>query len=204
MSVIGHLRAAASVGVLLASLLVVRGGSAADVHGTPFPDTIAITGDGPTLVLNGAGERKILLFRIYAIGLYLPRQARTLEEVIALPGAKRMHMIMLRNDITAKQVHDHVIARIEDGTQPADMAQMRARLAELDRIIDAERVIHKGGTITLDYLPGQGTIIRVNGAVKGEPIPGEDFYNALLRIWLGDKAKSLALRDQLLGRATTS
>jgi hypothetical protein len=196
------MRSATLALVVLAALLLSRVAPAADVHGTAFPDAVSITSDGPPLLLNGAGERRILLFRVYAIGLYLPRPARTLDEVIAMHGPKRMHMIMLRNDITARQVHDHVVARIEDGTQPAEMAQMRARLAELDRIIDAERVINKGGTITLDWLPGAGTIIRVNGIVKGEPIPGEDFYNALLRIWLGDKAKSLALRDQLLGRAT--
>ena len=45
--------------------------------------------------------------------------------------------------------------------------------------------------------PGVGTIIRVNGIAKGDPIPGEDFYNALLRIWLGDKARSVLL----LGKA---
>lgn len=199
----GFLRPAACVLALFASLLFAPLDLAADVHGTSFPDKVTIAGEGPTLVLNGAGERKILLFRIYAIGLYLPRQARTLEEVLAMQGPKRMHMVMLRNDITAKQVHDYVLARMEDDTQAAEMAQMRARLAELDRIIEAERVIHKGGTITLDYVPGQGTIIRVNGVVKAEPIPGQDFYNALLRIWLGDNAKSLALRDQLLGRATS-
>jgi hypothetical protein len=97
-------------------------------------------------------------------------------------------------------VHDHVVARSEDGSQPSEMALMTARIDGLDRIIEAERVINQGGTIDLDYLPGVGTIIRVNGIAKGEPIPGEDFYKALLRIWLGDKAKSLHLRDQLLGK----
>jgi hypothetical protein len=123
-----------------------------------------------------------------------------MDEALALDGPKRMHLVMLRNGITAKQVHDHVVARIEDGSQPSEMALMKARIEGLDRIIEAERVINQGGTIDLDYLPGVGTIILVNGIAKGEPIPGEDFYKALLRIWLGDKAKSLHLRDQLLGK----
>jgi hypothetical protein len=170
------------------------------VGNTTFADTLALTPDGPELVLNGAGERKILLFRIYAIGLYLPVRVRSMADAIAVKGPKRMHMVMLRDGITSKQVHDHVIARIEDGTQPSEMALMKARLEDLNRIIEAERVINAGGTISLDYIPGQGTIIRVNGAAKGEPMPGEDFYNALLRIWLGDRAKSLPLRDHLLGK----
>ena len=187
--------------LLVALLAVVAPLCAAMVVGnTTFADRLALTSDGPELVLNGAGERRILLFRIYAIGLYLPVRVRSMGDAIALKGPKRMHMVMLRNGITSKQVHDHVIARIEDGTQPSEMEVMKARLADLDRIIEEERVIDAGGTISLDYIPGQGTIIRVNGISKGEPIPGEDFYNALLRIWLGDRAKSLPLRDQLLGK----
>lgn len=172
---------------------------AATVDGIVFPETISITPEGPALVLNGAGERRILMLRIYAIALYLPLHAATLAEAVAIKGPKRVHMVMLRNEITAKQVHDHVVARIEDGTQPSEMAVMKSRLAELDRIIEAERVINLGGTIMLDYVPARGTIVRVNGSQKADPLPGEEFYNALLRIWLGDQARSQTLRDQLLG-----
>src|SRR5512144_965944 len=179
--------------VAIAAMFEIEPVLAATVGGVTFQESVRITTDGPELILNGAGERRILLLRIYAIALYLPSPAHSLTEAIALKGPKRMHMVMLRNEITAKQVHDHVIARIEDGSQPAEMALMKTRLAELDRIIEAERVINLGGSIMLDFVPGKGTIIRVDGAQKGEPIPGEDFYDALLRIWLGDKAKSITL-----------
>jgi hypothetical protein len=173
---------------------------AATEAGVQFPESVTITPEGPALVLNGAGERKILMLRIYAIALYLPVRASTLDDAVGIKGPKRMHMVMLRNEITAKQVHDHVIARIEDGTQSSEMAVMKSRLADLEHIIEAERVINLGGSIMLDFVPSRGTLIRVNSVQKGDPIPGEDFYNALLRIWLGDRARSLTLRDQLLGR----
>ena len=186
--------------VVLAALLLFSLAGALVIGNVMFPDTQSLAPEGPELVLNGAGERRILLLKIYAIGLYLPRRARTMREALTLDGPKRMHLVMLRNGITAKQVHDHVIARMEDGSQPSEMAVMKSRIDMLDRIIEAERVINQGGTIDLDYIPGTGTIIRINGVAKGEPIPGEDFYNALLRIWIGDHAKSLTLRDQLLGK----
>ncbi|MEO7761532.1 MAG: chalcone isomerase family protein, partial [Casimicrobiaceae bacterium] len=156
---------------------------ALEVSGVVFPDSAALSPEGPQLVLNGAGERKILVFRIYAIGLYLPVRAKSLGDALALKGPKRIHMVMLRDGITSKQVHDHVIAQIEDGTQPAEMAVLKEKIDELTRIIEAEHVINLGGTIFLDYVPGTGTVIRVNGAPKGEPIPGEEFFNSLLRIW---------------------
>ena len=185
--------------IFVAMMLVAPIAGAVIVSGATFSDAVTLTSEGPQLVLNGAGERTILLFRIYAIGLYLPVRAKTLADVLAIKGPKRIQMVMLRDGITSKQVHDHVIARIEDGTQPAEMAVMKAQIADLTRIIEAERVINLGGTIMLDFIPDRGTVIRVNGTPKGEPIPGEDFFNALLRIWLGDRARSTALRDQLLG-----
>ena len=173
---------------------------AADVGGTKLPDSVRLTPDGPELVLNGAGERRILLFRIYAIGLYLPVHGKTMNEILALKGPKRMLLVMLRKEITARQVHEHVSDRIADGSQPAEMAVMKTRLADLDNIIDSEGTIQRGGTISLDYMPDKGTVIRVNGIAKGNPIPGVDFYNALLRIWLGERTRSASLRDALLGQ----
>jgi hypothetical protein len=180
-------------------LLWVTAAGAVEVGGVVLPDSARVTSGGPELVLNGAGERRILLFRIYAIGLYLPSRAKTMQEVLALNGPKRMLMVMLRNEITARQVHEHVIDRIEDGSQPEEMAVMKARMEDLDKIIQSERAIQRGGTISLDYIPDKGTVIRINGIARGEPIPGEDFYHALLKLWLGERARSASLRDALLG-----
>jgi hypothetical protein len=52
--------------------------------------------------------------------------------------------------------------------------------------------------ILIDYLPGSGTRITVNGAAKGT-IAGEDFNRALLRIWLGDNPADSDLKKGLLG-----
>jgi Chalcone isomerase-like len=188
-------------GLALAGMLLwVNAAGAVNVGGAVLPDTVRVTPDGPELVLNGAGERRILLARIYAIGLYLPARGNTMDEVLALKGPKRMLMVMLRNKISAQQVHEHLIDRIEEGSQPEEMAVMKARLDDLDKIIQAEGAIQRGGTISFDYIPDKGTVIRVNGVAKGDPIPGKDFYGALLGIWIGERAKSARLRDALLGR----
>ena len=42
-----------------------------------------------------------------------------------------------------------------------------------------------------------------NGNAAGTAIPGEDFYRALLRIWLGTKVTDEKLRDALLGTPQT-
>ena len=122
-----------------------------------------------------------------------------MSEVIALKGPKRM-LLTVQRDLTARQVHDHLMMRIGDSAQASEMTVLKTRMSDLDRIIESVGVIETDGTIALDWVPGSGTVIRVNGVARGEPIPGEDFYNALLRIWLSEHAKSLPLRDALLGK----
>jgi len=39
----------------------------------------------------------------------------------------------------------------------------------------------------------------LNGRQIGAPIPGADFYRALLRVWLGDKPVQDDLKHALLG-----
>lgn len=182
--------------VLLAIASVALG---ADVGGVQFPDRVRVAPDSPDLTLNGAGERWMLLFKIYAIGLYLPQRKSTIEDVLATHGPKRLLLIMQR-DLTGRQVHDYLVKRIEDQNQAAEMSVLRKQMDDLDRIIDAVGMIRTNGTIALDWVPGKGTVIRVNDVARGTPIPGEEFYQALLRIWLSERAKSLPLRDALLGK----
>ena len=173
---------------------------ALDIAGAQIPDHARLTPDGPELRLNGAGERTIFLFRIYVLALYLPQRQNTMSEVMAGKGPKRLLLTMQR-DLTGQQVHDYLMKRLNDTAQASEMSVLKTRMADLDRIIESVATIEKSGTIALDWLPGKGTVIRVNDVARGEPIAGEDFYQALLRIWLSERAKSPALREALLGKA---
>jgi hypothetical protein len=55
--------------------------------------------------------------------------------------------------------------------------------------------------VHIDFIPGSGTRINVNGQDM-LTIPGEDFFRALLRIWLGRKPVDGRLRDAMLGGGT--
>ena len=57
----------------------------------------------------------------------------------------------------------------------------------------------KGMRITLDWVPAAGTQLTVDGKPSGAPIPGEDFYRALLKIWLGEHPVQDDLKKALLG-----
>ena len=184
----------------LLALCVAQLVEAKRVEGVNFPESVRLTPDGPALIFNGGGLRRIFWMRVYVIGLYLPAKRSSTEDVVALKGPKRMLMVIERNEITAQQFIDHLQRRINDKRQADEMGALKTRIDELYRVIEAEGTIRKGGTIALDYLPDRGTVIRVNDQIKGRPIAGEAFYNALLRIWIGESAPDAALREGMLGQ----
>jgi hypothetical protein len=47
--------------------------------------------------------------------------------------------------------------------------------------------VKKGDLVTLDWIPGTGTVVSLNGKKIGETFPDVAFFNALLRIWIGEK-----------------
>ena len=94
------------------------------------------------------------------------------------------------------------VSALEDGLKnnhgADDLAKLDARIKQLRVIFDTVKTAKIGDVIYIDYLPGAGTRITVNGAVKGA-IPGEDFNRALLRIWLGDSPADSDLKKGMLG-----
>ena len=87
---------------------------------------------------------------------------------------------------------------IQANHSAAEAEALKPRIAELLSLFtDAKQ----GDVILLDFLPESGTAVSVNGHAKGKPISGEDFYRALLRIWLGDKPVDGDLKKSLLGQA---
>ena len=169
---------------------------AAEVAGVKFDDRTLL---GATeLVLNGAGLRNRMFLKVYAIGLYLPEKKSAAAELLALKGAKRMHIVTLR-ELTAEQFADALVEGIHKNHGDAEIEPLKARIEKFRAIVLDLKTAPKGAIVTLDWLPETGTQLTLNGEKKGDPIPGEDFHRALLRIWLGDRPAQDDLRDALLG-----
>ena len=80
------------------------------------------------------------------------------------------------------------------------MNALAPRVALLTGIMSEMKEANIGLSIDLDWLPGAGTQVTIGGQPSGKPIAGEDFYRALLRIWLGDDPVQGDLRKSLLGQ----
>jgi hypothetical protein len=188
--------------LIFAAMLVcaLGGARAAEVAGVKLDDRLRLAPGGPELVLNGAGIRTRAIFKVYAAGLYLTEKKGTTGEVLALAGPKRVGMTMLR-DLSAQQLSEALAEGIRNNSSAAEQEALKARVDELVAIMNALGEAKKGDVILLDFLPDSGTRVTVNGQPRGKPIAGDDFYRALLRIWLGDKPVDSELKKGMLGQA---
>jgi hypothetical protein len=154
------------------------------------------------LVLNGAGIRYKAIFKVYTAGLYLTAKATTPEAVLATPGPRRMHITMLR-DIDANELGKLFTRGMEQNTTRDDFMKSIAGTLKLSEVFSAKKKLVAGDSFFVDWTPGQGTVIVVNGKPANEPIKEPEFYSSLLKIWLGHSPADSALKDALLGKQAT-
>ena len=177
---------------LLWLLLLALPVQAAEVAGVKLDDKVRVS--DTELSLSGAGLRKRVFFQVYAIGLYVPDRK---ADPISQPGPKRVQIHMLR-DVGADQFIDALADGIKANHRESEAKALEPRVKELGATMAEMKEARKGMTIALDWT-GAATQLLVDGKPAGRPIQGEDFYRALLRIWLGDKPVQDDLKKALLG-----
>ncbi|HCX34933.1 MAG TPA: hypothetical protein DHV08_16195 [Rhodocyclaceae bacterium] len=171
--------------------------AATEVAGVKFEDRMK-AGAGE-LVLNGAGLRVKVFFKVYAMGLYLSEKKPDAAQVLALKGPKRAHIVLLR-DVSAQDFAEALMSGLKNNTGEAQFAQIRDRAEQFRAAMLEAKEVTEGTVVDLDYLPESGTRLTVRGQPMGKDIAGEDFYQALLRIWLGARPAQDDLKDALLGK----
>ena len=178
----------------LVSMSVV--GGAAEIAGIKLDDRAKL--GTSELVLNGAGLRKRFFLKVYVAGLYLTEKRKSPIGVFALAGPKRASITLLR-DLPAQDLVDALTNGIRANSSLEEQ-QTQGRVDGLAASLLSIRWGRKGDVITVDWLPDVGTVVTLNGEVKGNSIPGYDVYRALLRVWLGDHPTSAGLKEALLGQ----
>ena len=152
------------------------------------------------LVLNGAGMRYAAagLVRVYVAALYLPQKRASSIEIAALRGPKRMHLHLLR-EVNSNDFSKGLLGGMRANLPPAEQQKHFDSLLKLGSIFGQIPSLKKGESISIDSIPGTGTVVLVNGKRVGEAFPDETFFHALLQIWLGPKPIEESLKPVLLG-----
>ncbi|MEB0139901.1 MULTISPECIES: chalcone isomerase family protein [unclassified Undibacterium] len=190
---------------ILALLLAVSAtlSTATEVAGIKLDDTVHVA--NTELKLNGAGIRYKAIFKVYVAGLYLTEKKTTVPEVLAAAGPRRVTIVMLR-DLSNEDFGRGFMDGIRKNTDKVEKSKLTSQFLRFGELFASVPELKKGDIMTNDWIPGVGTIVSLNGKKMGEPYPDIAFYNALLRIWLGESPVDSGLKKAMLaeseGRST--
>jgi len=170
--------------------------AATEVNGVQFSDTVQLA--GKELKLNGAGLRTRLMFKVYVAGLYLPEKTKNPAEIFRQEGPRRVAITMLRS-VPADTFANAFFEGMKDNVSTTERTRLQPQMRQFNDFFTAGEALKKGDVVLLDWIPGSGTICSLNGKKLGDPIPDAAFYNAVLRIWLGDHPVEPFLKEAMLG-----
>jgi len=180
-----------TVAVLAVALAVppVLAASLADVT---LPDEVVIS--GKTLKLNGMGLREKMWVDVYVAGFYLEQPTAEAATAIASQQIKRVVMHFLTNKATKSKM-DNAWTEGFEGNSPDQLAALKGRLDTFKGFFGNMK---DGDRVEITMEPGKGTVVSFNGTEKGA-VEGDDFAQALLRVWLGNRPPSEDLKAGMLG-----
>lgn len=172
-------------------------------EGQDFAETLQL--GGATLQLNGVGAKVFVLkYSAYLAALYLPQKASTPEAIYAQTGPKRVELrivIPMVKDVSTQEFVKAIDKGVRRNSSESELAAVTERVRQFNATIAEVGRVKKGDTLVIDYLPAQGgTVLTVNGKVRGQPIEGQDFYTAFLKVFLGAKNSDERLRASMLGQ----
>lgn len=152
---------------------------------------------GATLQLNGAGVRTRAIFKVYVAALYVPQKSGDAAALLAQKGPRRVAITMLRN-VDAETFAGALNDGLRSNHTEAQLGAMKPQIDALNATLKAVGEAKKGDVIHFEFVPESGTRVTVNGQPRGSAIAGEDFFTAVLRIWIGDKPVDGGLKKGLV------
>lgn len=181
--------------VFLALLLAVPGALAArTIEGVELAERVTAR-DGTVLQLHGAGVRDKLLFDIHVGALYLPTTGQDVATILGRDQRARVEMHFLYREADAHRMAKAWREGFAANNEPAVLDAIDNRIERFVRMFPTAR---KGDVFVMEYLPGKGTQVRVNGQAAGT-IAGNIFFNALLGVFLGPNPGDADLKRGMLG-----
>lgn len=184
------------IGLMGLALTVSINAQPIEVEGQKFEPTVQV--GGQTLNLNGVGLRRRAIFKVYVAGLYVPQKSTNATAVINDKGPRRVSLRMLRA-VDADSFIDSFNDGLKNNLSESQLAALKPQVEALAATLKSIGEAKKGDAIDFDYTPDGGTRISVAGQPRGNPIPGAEFFAAVLRIWLGEKPADESLKKGMLG-----
>lgn len=181
----------------IASLLIWSPVNAYTIADITLNDTVPATKERPELVLNGAALREMyFLVKTYVGALYLEKHNEDAQAILDNPTHKRMVFITMLKKVSARRIANALQEALVVNLTETEHKNLDKELAQMLSYFDGK--MYEGEETLFDYIPGKGTRITMNGVVKGI-IPGEDYFKAMLSIWIGKTPVGRDFKESVLG-----
>ncbi|HET9599157.1 MAG TPA: chalcone isomerase family protein [Anaeromyxobacteraceae bacterium] len=168
---------------------------ARDVSGVGLADEVTV--EGRTLVLNGAGLRRKLIWDVYVCGLWLEHPSHDAGAILQDDAAWLVELHFVR-DVDHEKILDGFREAFERNS-PGQAERLRPGLVQFHDEVMSKLTVHRGERIAIAYVPGVGSRLTVPDG-RSSIYPGKDFADALLRTWIGERPSDRGLENALLGR----
>jgi hypothetical protein len=164
------------------------------VNGITFPPKLKR--ENAELLLNGAGVRKKMFFKLYVAGLYVHTKTKDAGDVVNGDKEEAMYLTITSGMINSGNMSE----AIEDGFKKSMNNNLAPLQSKIDLFIDAFRKegIREGDVFEMWYEPITGVMTTKNGKFQSV-IAGWDFKKALFGIWFSDNPVDDDLKKALLG-----
>jgi len=180
-------------------LALALGASAAQAAPTATKFEPMLQVQGTPLLLNGAGTRFKAIFKVYDLGLYTTKKVHTPEELIALPGPKRLQFTALR-DLPGTDLGRLFIKGMSENSSKELVQKHTLSATRLIEIFSGRSKMAAGENFAMEFIPGKGTTFYIMGQPQGEPVGDAEFFSMVLKIWVGTSPADHLLKAALLGQ----
>lgn len=191
---IGSKRVKQFTGIMILSLVLIGGSSqlAEALHVSQQEFVEEFHGQDLELVLMGAGLQRFSVLKMTAVGLYMEASVKEADILADVP--RRLEVAYLQNmsqSELSKQFRKGIVQNLDATVQD----QVGSALTQfVDWLTDVEL----DDRHTFTYIPGQGTIVELNGVQKGI-ITDAEFAFGLFSMYIGAKPIDNRLKRKLLG-----
>lgn len=167
------------------------------VANVQFDDVITANQTHPQMNLNGAALRELyLLIKMYAGALYLENKSTSPQQIIDSEQHKRMVFHVIVNKVGARKLTSALQEALLLNITPKEHEQIQTDLNTMLDLFTGKLV--EGDETVFHYIPKVGTQIFIKDEYK-TTIKGKGFFDALLKVWIGDVPVSRDFKTQILG-----
>lgn len=170
------------------------------VSDAEFSPTLPAIQGTPELQLNGASLRELyLLVETYAGALYLENTSKEPATIIHSNQHKKMVFHVLMKKVSARRLSNALSEALVLNISKEQHSQIQPAIDQMLSYFKGN--LKTGDRVEFNYAPNIGTQVVIGGVPQGI-IKGKEYFDSMLKVWVGENPVSRNFKDDILGVVT--